>query len=358
MIARMSVSAEALRRLAGTGEADQAVMLARHKDLATACLEHGCLVLSNSQETADFRAWLNEIRTSSPGAFKLWAETFTTLREKRRVLQLNPGTAQLLDAVQDIAELRAEWAGKTQLAIVRDDQAQALGLPNGEMSFIDDPSGIDIAPGSLAIHCRTLADLRERAAEGVFEQGDSRELFWETVLRPLAENAHVITMFDRYLYKGMLRWRDYRDQDVVPWLLSRIDELDPSARRQVVLMGAINPEQPDPFPASADSVVSLINEHWRPLTGGGIRAIEVVGARRWPPHDRHMSFDLGVGITVPAGFDRFAQREVRDEEGVEWSYRWKPRAMRKLTTAESLVRTSRGAETLTAFEALPEAHAA
>jgi hypothetical protein len=354
----MSITTEALRRLAGPGEPNAAILRARHKELTTACLEHGCLVLSNPEEVKDFRAWLDELKTISPDTYKLWVATFKDLHAKRRVRRLSPSTDRLLDAVQDISELRAEWTGRTELAIVREDQAYALGLPAGEISFIDEPSHIDIAAGPVAAYSRTLEQLRELAAAGVCEHGDSRELFWDRVLRALAAEAHVVTVLDRYLFKGMIRWRSGFDTDVVPWLLTRIDELDPPRQRRVVVMGAIDPEQPDTFPRSARAAAELIRAHWAPLTGGGIREIEVVGLRRWPAHDRHISFDLGVAIGVPAGFDRFARRTIQQAEGVEWSYRWSPRAMRKHATEESRVTTSPGVQTASAFERPPDDRAA
>ena len=64
-------------------------------------------------------------------------------------------------------------------------------------------------------------------------------------------------------------------------------------------------------------------------------------ANRSLPHDRHMRFDLGCVIELPAGLDRF--NKPRLTEDVTITYRWLTEPLRKAENAEQAVRTEQSA---------------
>jgi hypothetical protein len=69
-----------------------------------------------------------------------------------------------------------------------------------------------------------------------------------------------------------------------------------------------------------------------PALGPNVAGLLIVGSV-WRdaklPHDRHISFDLGMAIEFPAGLSRFRRQAVTDENGVSWSFRSTPAAYGK-----------------------------
>lgn len=322
MIARVAIGPGLIRSLTPAIQPDDlAEFIDQHLRITDALLAHGkCLFSSETDQDQMFDA-IRALSRISPDASKRWADTFTQLLQVRRAVRMNPPVVPDLDSISEPADL-AGWKGRAAIAAVPSHQAIRLGVARSAASAVDPLTGVEIAKGKLLYRSNHLYGCVRLANHGVVANDSDRDGFFDQVLAPLARESKVVEICDRYLFTRLQRrnLRTGAPPEHVAWLLSRLADL-PGRDRIVRLYGSIDPNN---GPADGRAAAQLVRRHWgRPRDA--IATVEVL-ATAWKtpsnrlPHDRHISFDAGAAIEIPAGFDRFVQARVKDADGVRWIY--------------------------------------
>ena len=211
---------------------------------------------------------------------------------------------------------------------------------------------MELATASVAAHCRTLTRIRNLAEVGHTSAGTSRDEFWRFVLEPIARTSRQVTIFDRYLLGGLIWHHDNLprsrswDPDTVIWLLEKLDRTMAGNSIVRLLTGDVR----DQGLAHADDAAAMIRSLWPPRASGRISEVQVtVASWRRPgvslPHDRHIRFDVGVGVKMHSGWDRLGRKTVRDVDGIGWQYLWRAAAVQSLRAAEGRVLSDSAAGT-------------
>lgn len=336
MIAKVAISPNGLRQTAAPAD-DAAEATHRHEQLLRALIDHGVLVFGRANDKKGFQRALKDLRASCPDAFPRWIETIKYLQDRRRVRGCEPPAGSELDALVDRAGLRSGWSTRTRVAVVPPALAAALGVPPGVASAIDPVAEVDVAVAAKAADCATFRHFRDLVRDHVLDCGASRETFWEDVLGPILREANTVTILDRFMFSGGV--------PAVGWILQHLDAEGRVSGVRVTLMGETGR---DGLPADAAAASRDVLSVWIP--NGRVEAVDIIGGT-WSdgtkalPHDRHISSNLGVGVEIPAGLDRFAMADIRDPEGVSWSYSSTPKAFSKLHHAAERVRQAPGRST-------------
>jgi hypothetical protein len=346
MIARLTVNPASLSELGGA-DGTTADVFAQHSHFCDTLRTYGVLVVGSASEERALGAAIVEVERRSREAGQIWREIFKLFANSGRARLRQPPCDRCLQEVETLDVLRAEWQPHTDVLVLTSAQAERVGVDASEVSHIDS-SGLDLVPAGRAVHAQTLRRLRDLRDDGFLPRGTPRQWFWEQVLRPIAAESREITIYDRYLYGRLAQRRrdapssDSTEPEHVIWLLEQLDTLDPSMALHVKLMGSFNgrpnPGEEGRAPTSGQDAGALVGTYWTP-TGGGIKELNVIAANFASslPHARHLRSNLGVGITMEAGWDRFARDTITDRDGVEWMYRWKPGPITKFQQAEQRV---------------------
>lgn len=347
MIARIAISPAALAAL-GVNAGSPADSFGQHAALCEALEAHGHLVFASEDEGRLLVRSIKEVGERSPEAGKLWARLFNHLGQSQRFDHLAPPNQQGLDGAAGIDDLRTGWSAQTDVAALQDAHAEAMGVGATQMCRLDPPSGIDVARIGAAAFAGTLADLKNHRDGGVIKCGESRELLWDHVLQPLARVSRHLTVVDRYLFSALndAIYADRGTDTFVGWLLAHLDA-DARDACEVTLIGFRG--RPGDDPADGAAAANLVSRVFEP-TGRRLSKVDVLVTQpaSYLPHDRHISSNVGVGVTFPASFDVFARDRVSKAEGVEFVYRWNRAAVDKLHEAERRFGDDRSAECVTA----------
>lgn len=351
MIARVSVNPAGLLELGDgipPGEA-----FARHRALCRKLEAHAILRVGSEKESSEFRQALGALKEASPDAFRAWAVLIKAFNSHGRSKMISPPRAASLAEIAALRDLRAGWGERTEIAVLTGEQSDALGVDPNAVSTVDPESGIDLAPVSRAAEARTLNQFSEQATESMLGKGESRDLFFDRFVGPIAMWSTEVVIYDRYLF-GDLSKRGLRNEDPgadpkehVGWLLSRLDRIGgPAKRLGIRLIGSWTPtpDHPGGAPDSSEHAARLVTACWTPSAGGAIASVDITAARYYGagmPHARHLRSNLGVGITMEPGFSRFSKPTITDVNGVEWIYRFRASAMEKYLTGEQQVLRSK-----------------
>lgn len=334
MIARLAISPQALIDLGAGLPARQAK--ANHDQLLRALRAHGTLVFASADEARALAKVLKGEEGLPPGASKKWTglfEEFLT-RSPKRAEVLNPPASFSFGVAHQLDELRTAWAGRADVAILDDEQGDRVGIPLEEGWLAVGDGQFEVATGSSAAHCRRLTRFQDMMDRGFAPVGSSREIFWEDVLGPLARVSRTASVVDRYLFKDLLGNTRRVDSEHVVWLLQHL-EASLRGNGPVTLIAERFTTE------TAQDVMQAIDASW---PRGRTRSFEIVvvlvpkgmTSRRNVrfPHDRHIRFDVGAAVVVPAGFDRLRGSTIRDPDGMKWDYKWAAEPLAVLRSAE------------------------
>ncbi|MHB1008433.1 MAG: hypothetical protein ACYC1E_04130 [Propionibacteriaceae bacterium] len=136
------------------------------------------------------------------------------------------------------------------------------------------------------------------------------------------------------MFKDLLKNRRRVDGEHVVWLLQRLETTLTGDGRVTLIAQRAGTE-------TAQEVLHAIDASWRPR-GPRRMEIVVVLAPKSPsgksdvrfPHDRHIRFDVGAAVVVPAGFDRLRESTIQDPDGMKWDYKWAAEPLAALQSAE------------------------
>lgn len=315
----------------------QAANLA-HRILLGEINAHAGLVFSDN---ADLAAFLQAVRSevSLPqDARKAWTETMVRLKKLGRITVAEDRPKPLAH-VGTLAELRTAWADNAEVAVIANSACSTLEVP---------PSGLRSDPGvrpdvatSLAVtEAEPLRRIQLLEGRALLAKGTERDVFWHEVLEPLAIGATSATVLDRYLFRPALDiaagrpWTREWVGEHLGWLLTRLDEaMAPDS--EVRLIGQC-PSSYSSF--DADATARAVHDVWRPAQFGRLASVELLlapatsGSRF--PHDRHIRLSTGAAIGLTAGFDRLRAETVQDEDGMAWSFSWRPESLQALEDKE------------------------
>jgi hypothetical protein len=348
VIARVSVSPEAVGSLGETSTSASAVF-GQHAALCEALDAHGHLVFASQDEGKLLARSIIHVGERHPEAGKLWTALVKRLVQSRRFDYLAPPNATGLDGTARLQDLRAGWTAQTDVAAFADSRAETMGVGSGEMRRVDPESGIDVARIGAVAFAGTLADLKTLRDGGVIGHGESRERLWTDVLQPLAQVTRRFTVLDRYLFSSLADAvaGGRAAEGFVAWLLRHIDA---EARDGCEITLAGFRGGPGKAPVDGAAAAALVSQVLA-LTGGRLGKVDllVVQPASYLPHDRHITSDVGVGITLPASFDVFSRETITKREGVEFVYRWSGAAVGKLRQSDQRFADDRSAERVTAY---------
>lgn len=334
MRARVAVASDALN----TGHLALPTANLIHGTLLDLIDAHARLVFGGEGDIGDFLRALRTEGALPQDARTRWLNTLVRLRQQGRVSVL-PETATPLASVAGLGELRQGWAEHADLAVISDAARAALGLPaEGVLSEPD--TAPDVAVSATAGATPAMLRIRSLTDQPIAPHGSARESFWRDVLDPLATDARSAKLLDRFLFKAACdlsarkpSTRDWLGEHLV-WLLRHLDKvMAPGA--EVWLVGAWNSEYPT---VDGDAAAQILQRLWKPPRDGRLRAVYAVLARpvggEMFPHNRHVRFNTGGAIGLPAGFDRLRAASIWDPDGMEWNYVWRPEHLDALHQAE------------------------
>ena len=332
MIATVGLAPGLLRALTPAEQPDDlAELIDKHENVIEILRDHAIVVMSSQQESAEFQSALVELGAISPDARKRWETLITFLRKRRRFTPLDPAGVPALDALATSSDLLPAWKGRIELAALPAVQAVRLGVGRTQPSMTDEVSNVEIAKGNLLRRSRKMARYASLAKTGIAARGADRDEWLAAVMLPLVRRATAIDIVDRYLYTDLVWLRDKkpegREPEHVAWLLHAIGQAG-GPPKHVRLIAGIGERG---MPRDTDAAARLVRAAC-PELGVGIADLLIVGAPWRPaklPHDRHVSFDLGMAIEFPAGLSRFRRQSVEDEDGVSWTFRSTPAAYGK-----------------------------
>lgn len=307
-----------------------------HDQLLRALRAHGTLVFASADEARALAKVLNSEEGLPPGASKKWKGLFEEFlaRSPKRAEVLSPPASFSFAAAHQLDELRTVWAGKAEVAVLDDEQGDRLGIPLDEGWLAVGDGQLEVAIGSSATHCQRLTRFQDMMDRGFAPVGSPREAFWEDVLHPLARVSRTATVVDRYLLKDLLGDARRVGSEHVLWLLQHLEASLRANGLVTLIVERLNTE-------TAQDVLHAIDDSW-PRGRGRRTAIEVIlvpksvpgrGSVRFP-HDRHIRFDVGAAVVVPAGFDRLRGPTIWDPDGMKWDYKWAAEPLAALRTAE------------------------
>lgn len=311
---------------------------ALRRELREFLLRHGVLRFASNAEA---KTWIDGLKSEelTPQEAKEWQQLLLTLNKLGRLVSENPALVEDADSATSKEELLPLAALSPLLSVIGTDTYGRL-FPDAEVGVSPLKPNLDVTvPGSIsqsAMHERLI----NLAQSGSFLRGTKRNDLWATLLEPLARVSKEIVVFDRYLF-GQLE-ASFDEQ--VNWLLSRLDASAPKGAA-VTLIGARG--VPGDFgnervPGNAADAEWLIRENVSQKFErlGSVRVALAPSVRvRDMHHDRHIRFGAGAAVEVPAGFDRLAVPELRDNFG--FTYRHSTDALKQLRARETAVLDNR-----------------
>lgn len=334
MIARLAISPQALIDLGAGVPARQAKD--NHDQLLRTLRAHGTVVFASDDEAKALIRVLRSDGALPPGAGKKWMvllEDFAG-RSPKRAEALRPPQSFSFGAVHQLDELRQVWGDRADVAILDDEQGNRLGIPLDEGWLAVGDGQLEVATGSSATHCQRLTRFQDLMDRGFAPVGSPREAFWEDVLHPLARVSRAVTVVDRYLFKDLLGNARRVGSEHVLWLLQHLEASVRPNGLVTLIVERFNTE-------SAQDVMHRVDDSW-PRGPGRRTVIEVIlvpksvpgrSSVRFP-HDRHIRFDVGAAVVVPAGFDRLRGTTIWDPDGMKWDYKWAAEPLAALRAAE------------------------
>lgn len=337
MLARIAVASDAL----DVGDTRTVVANQIHDALLHEVRAHGRLVFSSIAERNNLlRAVKTDVRLPQTARSR-WIEMLAYLQQRQRISVMDDDGCPDLASVRTLEELRKKCGGRVQVAVVSDDASAGLGISESTGLLDDRQTPLEVATAVAATQSPTLVTHRKCAERGHSEMGSSREQFWNEVLRPMAEGARSATILDGYLLGSLWDmencepWtRGWRTEQVV-WLLRHLDSvMAPGGEVRLIC------NQRSRVVFGADKTADIVYGEWDPPQFGRLSMVVLSlseSLRRGErfPHDRHIRFNYGVALQMPAGFDRLREDTIRDADGMSWQYRWEHQAVLALQSVES-----------------------
>lgn len=345
MIARVAVASSALRENAEQRTPRELTLI--HRSTAELLLAHGLLVFADNRAQQDFVRAVTELGRTAPGASKAWETAMLMLRVSGRTGFAGEPTPVALDVLARVDELTRCWKGRIEVAVVDDSRATRLGVGEDDLSWVEPASKIEITRVEASGHCQRIDALQRQAATGCATTGSRRDDVWRLYFEPIVRHAGEIHILDRYAGTNVVRQdEDPRAGDfpprALPWLFRKIDEIRGSSVDVQLYTGSDGPAPRGASPRvlTANDVATALTRTWGGTPGQrAISSVQVYVAQ-WNgalPHDRHLWADISCCVEVPAGFDRFDRRSLRED--VALVYRWLPEPLEKARREEEAVRT-------------------
>jgi hypothetical protein len=313
VIAPAAVSADALTDACGLASGRLTEI---HRQVTDLLLAHGQLVFADVAAEAYFREQVERLGKVSPSAHKLWEG----LLQFGRIAHTEPGTRPV-EQIDTLADLVHDWAGVIDTALMEPERAQLLGCPEGDGSWRDPATGLEITCHDCAGASQVLSTLRQLESRRAIRKGAGRDHLWNERLGPLARVSDCVHIQDRYmganldkLYegrrrkagRGRCRASASSTPNEVEWLLDRL------ADEGAALTVSFYTQWPGSW-ATRDPIVRAFEEAVKAaaLAGRGVSKVHlfIVDESRWEPHDRHFRGE-GAGIELSAGFDLLRDDKV------------------------------------------------
>ena len=334
MLARLAIDPEAL------ADPITPVSLTKvlHNNLLETIAAHGYLVFANNEEAAAFVKAIRNHKSLPTGVADKWATFLPELHKQGRMSLITSPGGHPIAQVRELGELQQGWKGNLDVAVLCNANAAVIGISEEE-GILDDPnSHVELATFGATPHTRTLTHFRELADNAVAPYNSQRDTFWTEVVGPVATASKRATVLDGYLLTNLWRKEAHRprshswDVEHVAWMLHHLD----STMRAASEVELICAYESNKLHYKAEESADIIRNFWAPPAAGRLAkaTLTLVERQKDFPHDRHIRFNTGVAITVPAGFDRLRSPRVWDKDGMAWAYKWRREAVSGLRERE------------------------
>jgi hypothetical protein len=343
MYARVAVASNSL----DLGTLPPPVANALHNTLIEMLLAHGRLVFASQDEALEFVRAIKTTGGIPPGARTRWTAALAQLKQSGRVVFTNPPGPATLANVTTLNGVRTQWGSQADVAVIADSACVLLGVP-ADTGILSDPTlNPDLAIPAAAPDAPAVARLHLLQQHPVAAHGSTRKKFWETVLQPIATDAHTATVLDGYLFNQLSKIchgniAEPLGGEQVVWLLSRLDQVMSQGATVRLIANASRLQPGD----TAEVIAQAIRDRWTPKKDGRPARVEVLlrtaGKGEKFPHARHIRFSTGGAIRIDGGFDRLSEASIWDQSGMLWSYDWHLAALGSLRTEERMAEDFRG----------------
>lgn len=312
MINRIAIDSDALRDHKQQSRQDSHV----HQDLIRALTAHGVLELLGPNDAQDLLDAIAEMSDEVRGA---WAKAITALSGLNRVQVGGEdfATRDVCHAAPLPAPLRS-----VDLVVVCAKAADGRGdlTSTGYETRRGEP---EMALADSVTHSRTIARAQALRERGNYPALTPRDNIWTEVFAKAAQVSTEATLLDQYFLTHLLEGRSRRDRDHAEWLVETLgrDMRDQSAVR--LICGWPRDRQKG-VRISRTALESEAARLARFVGSSRLASVTIVLAP-WPrrhndgPHNRHLRFSGGMGITSHEGFDRLDARDIVGIDGFSWS---------------------------------------
>lgn len=314
-----------------------------HREFTELLMKHGVLVFGSEDEK---NAFTNSIRVGEGIPIfsrQAWGVLIADFANKKRLRVVPPPGAPQLSSLTSLKDLYDEWKHKTEIAVVGESFSQVMRLDQQESGVLEG-TALEIATPITVSEGKIIRSLEALSRDGKLKYGEGREVFWSTVLAPLAECTRNIVITDRFVFERMWDDADANHNRQAPehvcWLLDRLDStLLPQATVKIVGQSRRKDSPTHKRRWTTQETVDMIRKNWTRAEFQRIERVEIVQAEPYGerPHDRHIRFgDVGL-IDINAGVDMLSMPTVMKKQGMKWSYGYTPDALRESKEATKLL---------------------
>lgn len=298
MLARVALDRDALLEPAD----DPARRLDVHEQLVRFLLRHGVIAGTRRE---DARALLGNLEDDN--LRQLWQAVGDQLRWQETGEFATKGLCDL----HDVAEFRAIWSGKADLALVEAARALEFGVPHGQAAHRDEEAQIEITRMDLFHRATTVRRMHDLAERNI-ARNEERVVIWVERFALLAQESLHVAVCDRYAGVRLARYyavpSTMAHDAGLRWFLKQVGRGSTSYVH--LLLGSTMDEH--------DDVLAAVRRLCGELVGTGVQDLKLtlVEGHRFGDiaHDRHVRFGRNA-FFLGRGMEIFEEPRSRQDSG-------------------------------------------
>lgn len=269
---------------------------ATHLQAIELLLTHGVVVYGSIK---DQDAFLSAIEDLPQTLRKLWKEALVYVPVERS----DPEAPVPLALINRIEDLRGATA--ITLLLSEETRAWVLGLPESDMSFVDDTSDIEIARFDCARHAERFHKVITLNKTDVPKGADRNEV-WKGRFEPLVATTSTVTIVDRYAGEGVAESRSGtggrpgRGDKGLEWFLRKVSSV---GRKNVHIYTSLHKASVSDVAHAFSNLVGTL-----PQLGELKVTIAPDSVFKHQVHTRHARFGRHHALLVEPGLGVFSQK--------------------------------------------------
>jgi hypothetical protein len=295
---------------------DTALQRRVHEELLEDLAVHGRLVFTSQEHVDQFVAAVARLPSSLAKAWE------TVLSSKRVSVTIHePPLTEALSEVLEPDLLDSALAPDVQLVLLDSDQAELLGVADGEFSMLT-PRGL-VEIGRIATAGRTASLLTARQLlDAPLREGVNRDVEWTERFGPLSDGVTPIVVYDKFAGRQVVRRQFYgqRGVDGLSWFLGK---LSTRQGRRVRVITAVTDELEKGRPVDERTIALAFSALSTQLSQRQLKLDLVLVPERGEStghgrpaarfgHDRHIRFGERAALAVGTGMQAFSNQTFRE----------------------------------------------